>query len=173
MKIRYTSGSRLTFESEVPNPKEAVDWIATMQELFEESACGMCGKSNICFDVREYDGNRYYKMRCRDCYATLDFGQKRDGEGLFIKRKDAENNYLPNNGWYKYQGGSGGGGQGNGGQSQGNRQPQRPSVQQQRGQHSAPQTQYSHQGPADQDIPFLWTAFIPWIGLAASSFILA
>jgi hypothetical protein len=107
MKIRYTGPSgNLVFESEVANPKEAFEWLSTVQELFEETACGLCGQSHLAYEVREYDGNNYYKLVCRDCHATLDFGQRRDGTNLFIKRKDAEGNTLPNRGWYRYQGGS-------------------------------------------------------------------
>ncbi len=105
MKIRYTSTSgQLVFEADVANPKEAVEWLSTVQELFEESACGLCGQNHLAYEVREFDGNNYYKIVCRDCHATLDFGQRRDGTNLFIKRKDAEGNVLPNRGWYRYQG---------------------------------------------------------------------
>jgi hypothetical protein len=60
----------------------------------------------LAYEVREFDGNNYYKLVCRDCHATLDFGQRRDGNNLFIKRKDADGNLLPNRGWYRYQGGA-------------------------------------------------------------------
>jgi hypothetical protein len=105
MKIRYSAANeQLVFESDVANPKEAFEWLSTVQELFEESACGLCGKSHLAYEVREYDGNNYYKLVCRDCHAQLDFGQRRDGNNLFIKRKDAEGNVLPSNGWYRWQG---------------------------------------------------------------------
>jgi hypothetical protein len=64
----------------------------------------LCGQSHLTYEVRDYDGNNYYKLVCRDCHAQLDFGQRRDGNNLFIKRKDAEGNALPNNGWYRWQG---------------------------------------------------------------------
>jgi hypothetical protein len=105
MKIRYSALSgRLVFESEAANPKEAFEWLSAVQELSEENACGVCGQNHLAYDVREYDGNNYYKLVCRDCHAQLDFGQRRDGNNLFIKRKDAEGNMLPNNGWYRWQG---------------------------------------------------------------------
>jgi hypothetical protein len=105
MKIRYSAvGGRLVFESDVANPKEAFEWLSTVQELFEESVCGLCGQNHLSYEVREYDGNNYYKLFCRNCHAQLDFGQRRDGANLFIKRKDAEGNVLTNNGWYRWQG---------------------------------------------------------------------
>ncbi len=105
MKIRYNStNGRLGFEADASTVKEAFEWLSTIQELFEENACGLCGKDRLMYEVREFDGNNYYKLVCRDCYATLDFGQRRDGNNLFIKRKDADGNLLPNRGWYRYQG---------------------------------------------------------------------
>ena len=107
MRIRYVStNGRLEFEHETSSVKEAFEWLSAIQELFEENACGLCGKDHLTYEVREFDGNNYYKLVCRDCHATLDFGQRRDGANLFIKRKDPEGNQLPNHGWYRYQGSS-------------------------------------------------------------------
>lgn len=104
MRIRYTvTNGRLEFGSDVSTTKEAFEWLSTIQEIFEEETCGLCGGNHLHYDVREYDGNNYYKLACRDCGGTLDFGQRRDGSNLFIKRKDAEGNTLPNRGWYRYQ----------------------------------------------------------------------
>jgi hypothetical protein len=103
MKVRYaTANSRLQFEFEAASTKEAVEFLAVIQELFEETTCQQCGSEHVKFDVRNYDGNTYYKLRCDDCYATLDFGQRRDGVNLFLKRKDADGHWMPNRGWYRY-----------------------------------------------------------------------
>ena len=103
MKITYTTtNGRLVFESDVSTPKEAFEWLAGIQELFEEPGCGLCGGAHVQHDVREFDGNNYYKLVCRDCGGTLDFGQRRDGSNLFIKRKDADGVTIPNRGWYRY-----------------------------------------------------------------------
>lgn len=103
MRVQYTtSNGRLVFESDVSTPKEAFEWLATIQELFEEPSCGLCHAVNWQCDVREFDGNAYYKLTCRDCGATLDCGQRRDGSNLFIKRKDADGHPLPHHGWYHY-----------------------------------------------------------------------
>jgi hypothetical protein len=103
MKVRYaTANSRLQFEFDAATTKEAVEFLAVIQELFEETTCRQCGSEHVKFDVRNYDGNTYYKLRCDDCYATLDFGQRRDGVNLFLKRKDADGHWMPNRGWYRY-----------------------------------------------------------------------
>ncbi len=109
MKLRYTcptsaSGSSISFEAEVAGPKDAFDAIADIQDVFEEHTCGMCKSTAIKFEVREYSGNPFYKMRCTACGATFDFGQHKDGGGLFAKRWDKENRRpMANGGWAIYR----------------------------------------------------------------------
>lgn len=110
MKVGYTTANgRLRFEDDVSTTKEAFELVAAVQEIFEEAACGLCGGPSLRFDVREFDGNSYYKLACNGCGATLDFGQKRDGQNLFIKRRDADGRPLPHGGWYWYRGNNTGG----------------------------------------------------------------
>jgi hypothetical protein len=106
MKVRYTTeNNRLTFELEATTGKQAFEIVAAIQELFEEPACGCCKSAHIRCDVREFDGNSYYKLLCNACGAQLDFGQHKDGKGLFVKRTDKETKKpLPNRGWYVWQG---------------------------------------------------------------------
>lgn len=105
MKVSYTTpNGRVTFEMELANSKMAFEAIAAIQELFEEEACGCCKAKNIRCDVREISGNKYFKLLCNACGATLDFGQHKDGKGLFVKRTDRDTHaQLPNAGWYHYQ----------------------------------------------------------------------
>ncbi len=101
MKMTYkTPNGRLAFEMEVGSGKQAFEIVAAVQELFEEPNCGACESPLIRCDVREFDGNKYFKLVCCDCGAQLDFGQHKDGKGLFVKRRDANKNLLPARGWY-------------------------------------------------------------------------
>ena len=106
MKIHYTTANgRLTFEAEVTGAKVAFELVASIQELFEEAECGMCKSPCIRCEMREYDGNSYYKMVCSSCGAQMDFGQKKDGKTLFAKRFDKDTKQpMPHRGWYKWQG---------------------------------------------------------------------
>lgn len=105
MKMIYTTpNGRLAFEIEVATGKVAFEVAAAIQELFEEECCGACKSKEIKFDVRTVNENKYYKLRCSACNATLDFGQKKDGKTLFAKRQDKDRNRIPNNGWYHYGG---------------------------------------------------------------------
>ena len=76
--------------------------MATIQEIFGEEKCGVCGSTNLRFVVRNVESNDYFELRCVNCSALLAFGQHKKGGTLFPKRKDDNNNYLPTNGWHKW-----------------------------------------------------------------------
>jgi hypothetical protein len=102
MKILYRANDKLQFELEGSGQKEVFKELATIQEIFGETKCGLCGSTNIRFVVRNVDGNDYYELRCLDCGAILSYGQHKKGGTLFPKRKDDEGNWLPNMGWHKW-----------------------------------------------------------------------
>ena len=106
MKVKYKANDKLEFELEGSGQKEVFKELALIQEIFSEDKCGLCGCSSIKFVVRNVDANDYYELRCTEpkCGATLSFGQHKKGGTLFPKRKDDENNYLPNKGWHRYTG---------------------------------------------------------------------
>ncbi len=105
MKVTYTTpNGRLVFELEVASGKQAFEVVGAIQELFEEPNCGCCSSEHIRCEVRHVDDNAYYKLLCLDCGATLDFGQKKDGKHLFVKRRGEDRQVLPNRGWYIYGG---------------------------------------------------------------------
>jgi hypothetical protein len=76
--------------------------LATIQEIFGEEKCGVCGSTNLRFVVRNVESNDYFELRCVNCSALLAFGQHKKGGTLFPKRKDDNNNYLASNGWHKW-----------------------------------------------------------------------
>jgi hypothetical protein len=104
MKVSYRANDKLSFELEADGQKEIFKELAIIQEIFAEDHCGVCSGNNIKFVVRNVEGNDYYELRCTEskCGATLAFGQHKKGGTLFPKRKDDDNNYLSNKGWYKY-----------------------------------------------------------------------
>lgn len=105
MKVTYkTANGRMTFEFESENDKTLAASLAQIQEIFEEPACGCCHSDRIRFDVREFDGNTYYKLFCTACGATMDFGQHKTGDSLFAKRYEKDTREpLANRGWYIYK----------------------------------------------------------------------
>ena len=105
MQVKYTTpNGRLTFEQEVTTGKQAFEFVAAVQALFEEASCGCCKSESIRCNTRDHDGNRYYELTCNSCGAKMDFGQNKDGKGMFAKRTDKDTYQpLPNRGWYIYQ----------------------------------------------------------------------
>lgn len=104
MRASYKVSDKLQFEVEGEGQKEIFKELAAIQEIFGETKCGVCGSENIKFVVRAVDDNEYYELRCMDCGAVLAFGQHKKGGTLFPKRKDDKGEYMPNRGWYKWQG---------------------------------------------------------------------
>jgi hypothetical protein len=104
MKVKYKVGDRLEFELEGAGQKELFKELASIQEIFGEESCGLCGSKNLRFVVRNVEGNDYFELRCNDCGAILAFGQHKKGGTLFPRRKDDNNNWLPNRGWHKWTG---------------------------------------------------------------------
>lgn len=104
---------QITFKLEADKPTELFKLIAETQEIFAESCCGLCGKSDLRFVAREVDGNTFYEMKCNSCGAKLAFGARKKPEGqLFPKRKldkdgkpDMENGtYGKHRGWSQFKG---------------------------------------------------------------------
>jgi len=111
MKVSYTTrDGRMTFELEGDTQAELWRQIASVQEVFE---CGTLNKFDKVSDEVVYttrfdaDENENFELR----YAGTDpelwgvkkaFGQKKKGGILFPKRKNKEGEYLPDNGWVKY-----------------------------------------------------------------------
>jgi hypothetical protein len=107
MKVKYrTPNGRIEFELEATTGKQAFEIVAAIQELFEEPDCGLCKSKAIRCEVRHHDNNSYYKMLCLECGGVIDFGQRKDGKSLFIKRVSEDKKPLPNRGWYKWEHGS-------------------------------------------------------------------
>ncbi len=101
MKATFSSG-KLTASFECDTQKDLFNQLASFQEVFGQTTCGKCGSENVRFVVRNVDDNEYYELRCVDCGARLAFGVNKKGGGLFPKRKDGDGNWLPNNGWTKW-----------------------------------------------------------------------
>lgn len=101
MKVTKKVGS-LTIDVAGETQKEVFKELAAFEEVFGESVCGKCNSDNVKCVVRENDGNEYYEMRCNACGARLSFGVHKKGGGLFPKRKNADNEYLPDKGWQKW-----------------------------------------------------------------------
>ncbi len=114
MKVTYrTPGNKLAIEIDAATVKDLFAHVAEIQSVFEaDSSCGVCGETSISYRVRENDGNKYYEWVCRNhaCGAKLNFGQYKQGGGLFVKTWDSDNaRPYPNRGWRIWRGKDDGG----------------------------------------------------------------
>lgn len=103
------AGKCIKVTTDVENTAELVEFIADMQELFDNTTCTRNGKSsdNVQFRVRNVDDNKFYELVCLDNdsdlrYAKKRFGVHKKGGNLFPHSKDSEGKWLPNNGWVIY-----------------------------------------------------------------------
>lgn len=112
MKVLYTTkDGRMTVELEGNSQAEIWRQIASFQEVFEDTKITKFEQTSddVRFTVRkDDDDNEYFELRYAGDNPKLfgvkkAFGQNKKPEGkLFPKRKDKEGNYLPDNGWVKY-----------------------------------------------------------------------
>lgn len=102
--ISQTVGS-VTIGVEADKMTDAFKDLSNLEEVFAISACGKCGNENLSHVVRkDIEENEYYELRCtnRDCRARLSFGVHKKGGGLFPKRKDKDEKWLPDGGWMRW-----------------------------------------------------------------------
>jgi hypothetical protein len=104
MKVKYRSADgRVEVEVDGKDTKDCFTQLASSVEVFGNSTCGACESQRTAPVVRENDGNHYFEMRCLDCGAALAFGQKRQDQSLFPKRKGKDGSYLDNGGWLRWK----------------------------------------------------------------------
>jgi len=101
MEAQYrTRNGRLTVKTIGDSQKDLFRALAVIQEVFEaETQCGCCQSEAIHFQVRSVDKFEYFELVCRACTARFEFGQHRNGQSLFPKRRDENGNLLPHGGW--------------------------------------------------------------------------
>lgn len=104
MIVKYlTFDKRVTLESDCADLRDAFEFLADATEIFSHERCGACQGQHLRPEVRHHDSFKFYTLKCMDCGAGLNFGQRREDGGLFPKRKDAAGNWLENGGWTVYQ----------------------------------------------------------------------
>lgn len=111
MKVRYTTQcGRIGAEFEGDSQADIFRQIASFQEVFESAL--VCRKNkmeskDIRFVVRQdKDENEYFEARVISgplAGTKKSYGQyKKPKGGLFARSKDSDGNWLPDNGWVKW-----------------------------------------------------------------------
>jgi hypothetical protein len=106
-----------TFQIEGQTQMEVFEAIATIQEVFSEDRCGLCGCEDLKYVVRTVEKFKFPELHCLNiaCQARLSFGQNQEPlkGSLFPIRKLMDKTCQPNrkkgkygkhNGWTKYKG---------------------------------------------------------------------
>lgn len=109
--MKVIIGQNIKVEVEGANHTELFENISAAQEVFGVEECGNCHNKHYRFVVRKVEKMegkkmkeyKYYELHCPKCKARLAFGQHQEGNTLFPRRKDANDNYLPNGGWTVYK----------------------------------------------------------------------
>lgn len=106
-----------TFQIEGQTQMEVFEAIATIQEVFSEEKCALCGCDELKYVVRTVDKFKFPELHCTNmsCQARLSFGQNQEPlkGSLFPIRKlmdktgqpnRKKGKYGPHKGWTKYKG---------------------------------------------------------------------
>ena len=94
-----TTIGNYTIKVEGESQVEAFDRMAEMAELIScGSQCGKSGATDTIPVVRKKDDYTFREWKCVSSGAALSLGQKKDGTGLFPKRKK-DGEFLDNYGW--------------------------------------------------------------------------
>ena len=101
-KFTYSDNEGLKAEFECETQRELWGQVSRFQEVFCEKRCGKCDEEDLRFSVRDHEENQYYELRCQGCNAKLSFGCHKKGGGLYPRRKDAEGNWIQDNGWLRW-----------------------------------------------------------------------
>jgi len=110
MKVVQNVGA-FTFEVEAESVKELFEKLASLHDVFNPGPCPTAKDGyNMRPQVRTVPDKKnpkktydYYEWVCMENGMKLKLGQNQNGVGLFPKRKDADGQYLENNGWSHYK----------------------------------------------------------------------
>lgn len=108
MKLQFTTADgRMTVEIEGSKLTDLFEGVARFQEVFEDNTATKGGETSndVRYVVREVDGNKYYEKRVNSGPlrgVKKSYGVHKVGGGLFPKSKDADDKWLPDNGWVRY-----------------------------------------------------------------------
>ena len=83
IEITQKVGTGINVTIRAEKQKEAVETAAFFGDL--PSKCQKCGCENLTFTVRRPETFVYYGLKCKGCLAEFQFGQYKDGSGLFPK----------------------------------------------------------------------------------------
>lgn len=116
MKVTYYPNQLFSVEAEGASHKEVFTQLAGLSEVFSVDQCGCCKSKDLRPIVRDVQNVKHYELRCSKCGAKLAYGQSKDGQTLYPRKrahkqhelvtsgKLQEGDHLPDGGWVRWQG---------------------------------------------------------------------
>jgi hypothetical protein len=114
MKIIYKINEGVSLELDAPKLQDAIKIMTEIREAIGHERCGKCQNEETYPRHRTAENNDFFEIHCPKCFAVLPLGTSKENQMLYKKRmqtdskgkstKDANGKaqYLPNNGWLKY-----------------------------------------------------------------------
>ena len=113
--VQYKPQANTMITFDAATDIDIVESMSLLQEVMSETECKRCnnkGGEGVRFQTRTVGKYTFYEMKCKDCNASLAFGQN-EKKQLFPRRyevdgqeakRDKEGNkvWLPNKGWVKF-----------------------------------------------------------------------
>lgn len=87
MEATFKVKEGLVFKIEGKSETDVFDQLASLQDVFGETHCGLCKKGNIRFATRTVEDDKYYEIQCADCGAKLALSQNKKGGTLYANRR--------------------------------------------------------------------------------------
>ena len=79
-----TKIGKVTIQADLPDMKSVHKFMGVYGSVPEK--CDACGSENVYPSHMAPGGNDYFTMECGKCGASCNFGQKKDGNGLYWKK---------------------------------------------------------------------------------------
>jgi hypothetical protein len=87
MKAQYKlRGGQVVIEIEADKMNELFEGLTQLEDVFGDTTCGMCGKSNLQYTTRIVDENKFFEHKCKDCGGRLEYHQHKKGGGMYTIR---------------------------------------------------------------------------------------
>lgn len=115
MQIHFKLNDKVTIVAEGTEMTDIFEQLAQATEVFNNVVAKKKDYDGECREVypvvrTDAEDNKYYELHSKKVWKVGDkwkpmkkaFGCNKKGGGLFPKRKDKEDNYLPDNGWMIY-----------------------------------------------------------------------
>lgn len=116
MKLIYAINHVTSVEVDCATVKDVIKELTQLRDSVEYETCGQCGGETILRHRTNQDKDDFYEHVCVNpkCRAVLELGNNKDTPTLYKKRmvtgkkgtavksEDGKAEYLPKNGWGKY-----------------------------------------------------------------------